>query len=110
MTTKQHDLLCEALRRFCRFAMLRDSKTVDALTTAWTGLGSARTYRPATDAGLMECATPPLPDNPRHATWWRLTAKGANIVRPWLAAGFTYADIEANKLPPMKTEGDTPHG
>jgi hypothetical protein len=73
-------LLKEALRRW-RQRSPGDHTGGQTLTTAWTGLGSATQYKPAVNAGLMECATQL---NPGYLTWWRLTEKGAAIVQKWL--------------------------
>lgn len=74
-------LLREALRRW-RLRPAGEHTGGQTLTTAWTGLGSATQYKPATDAGLMECATKL---NPGYLTWWRLTEAGAAIVGQWIA-------------------------
>ncbi len=81
LTPRREALLREALRRW-RMRPKGDHTGGETLTTAWTGLGSATPYKPATDAGLMECATQL---NPGHSTWWRLTDAGAVIVRGWLS-------------------------
>lgn len=94
--TKKHELLIEALRRFSRFSMTQKGKGVESLTTEWTGLGSATEYKPVLDEGLMEIATKP---NPGYATWWRLTPKGAKIVKHWLGQGHTYNSIERELYP-----------
>ncbi len=96
LTKRKHWLLCEALRRYCRFH-LQDLRR--PLIDAWTGLGSYTQYKPALDSGLMIYATSP---NPGYTTWWRLTEKGAKIVQGWLDTGFTHADIEAGRLPPAE--------
>ncbi len=70
-------LLKEALRRW-NMGTKGQRTGGETLTTAWTGLGSATQYKPAVDAGLMECATQL---NPGYLTWWRLTEKGAAIVQ-----------------------------
>ncbi len=75
-------LITEALRRW-RLRSDGDHTGGQALTTAWTGLGSATTYKPAVDAGLMECATSP---NPGYMTWWRLTEAGAKAVQALIDA------------------------
>jgi hypothetical protein len=87
--TRQYDLLCEALRRYTRFHAGKP------LTSAWTGLGTATEYAPAVRAWLMV----PYASIPRANTWFLLTEKGAAIVKSWLEAGFTYADIEAESGP-----------
>lgn len=96
LTKRQHILLCEALRRHTRFN-LRDLKK--PLGEAWTGLGRETEYRPALNAGLMERVHPA---NFPHLEWWRLTEQGVKIVEGWLAAGFTFEDIEADRLPPRE--------
>ena len=90
LKVREHKVLCEALRRFSRFGYKYNNK----ITQAWTGLGCATKYNPAVDAGLMVCATTL---NPGYMTWWRLTRKGARIVRAWLNA---YKDIERKHFPP----------
>ena len=97
LSNRQHALLVEALRRHTRFNLKVDGLGMP-LTEAWTGLGSATTYQPAVDAGLMVCATEL---NPGHTTWWKLTVKGALIVAFWHGKGFDFKRIEAGELPPM---------
>lgn len=94
LTTRQHRLLCEALRRQTRFNM-RDRKY--PLAFAWLGLGTYTTYKPAIDAGLMTYVHKP---NPGHAQWWKLTEAGERIVQKWLDSGFTHVDIEGGRFPP----------
>lgn len=88
LKTNEYELLVEALRRFECFAVRRDKKTwtLEDLTTAWTGMGSMTTYRPAMEAKLMEPATPSATSG--RDGWWRLTARGAEIVLGWHALGF----------------------
>ena len=80
LTARQEQLLMEAARRWI---IIDDTHRAKGIRWAWTGLGSATYYKPVVDAGLMEIATRP---NPGHLTWWRLTDKGAAIVRPLLDA------------------------
>lgn len=99
---RQHFLLCEALRRFECFAVRNDKRkwTLSDLQAAWTGLGTATTYKPVVDAGFMKVATTP---NPGFVTWWGLTEKGARIVLAWHKAGFTCGNgYELQKTPPAK--------
>ena len=98
LSTNQHYLLCEALRRYTRFNLLDLKYPLDK---AWTGLGSYTTYKPALNANLMTYIHEP---NPRCIQWWKLTEKGAAIVQNWLDEGFDYHDIEANNLPPLREE------
>lgn len=79
LTSRQHVLLYEALRRFLNFHPDED------LLHAWTGLGVPSTYKPAVDAGLMEVVHPPT--EPRIIAWWRLTPRGAAVVAEWVSAG-----------------------
>ena len=90
ISKRQTGLLLEASRRWLQADDVDRSR---GLTSAWTGLGSASGYRPATDAGLMTCATVL---NPGHATWWRLTDKGAEIVRGWIANGLKLEHFETD--------------
>ena len=92
LNSNEHWLLCEALRRFSRFGHDYGNK----ITMAWTGLGSASQYRAALDAGFMTYATSP---NPGFMTWWKLTRKGARIVRAWLNAGHNAETIEHGEMP-----------
>jgi len=92
LKSKEHYLLCEAIRRYTRF---HPGKSLDK---AWTGLGTYTTYKPALTAGLMEYVHEPNPGAPQ---WWRLTAKGIAIVQHWIDRGYTYQDIEAGNLPPL---------
>jgi hypothetical protein len=91
LTGKQHWLLCEALRRYSKFSDYKDI----ALTSAWTGLGSATQYKPALDKDLMTYATTP---NPGFMTWFKLTPLGAQYVQAWLDQGYTYEDAESGRL------------
>ncbi len=90
LTKDQRWLLGEALRRFLRFGNGK------GITQAWTGLGSYSQYKSALDAGYMTYATKP---NPGHMTWWKLSRRGALIVRRWINAGVTYQQIEEGTLP-----------
>jgi hypothetical protein len=85
--SRQWRLLREALRRYTRFHQGKP------LTQAWTGLGSATTYKPAVDGGYMEMVHEP---NPRCLCWWRLTEKGAALVQAWIARGEDYKTVEAD--------------
>ena len=84
LSKNQRILLLEAARRYIRFHM------GEPITQAWTGLGSASAYKPVHDAGYMEPATGL---NPRAATWWRLTEKGAAIVKV-LTSSMTLGELE----------------
>lgn len=97
LLSKQHTLLCEALRRHTRFN-LRDLKK--PLNEAWTGLGTYTDYKPAIVADLMTYVHKP---NPRCDQWWKLTDKGAAIVQQWLDQGYTFQDIEAGNRPPHRS-------
>jgi hypothetical protein len=95
-------LLEEALRRYIFYARMRDGKkwNLHDLMYAWTGLGSATTYKPATDFGVMEVATEP---NPGYGTWWRLTEAGARILLYWKHCNsFEAKDFEITKSPPQE--------
>ena len=78
---RQWELLSEARRRYLQFG----KPIGKTLTEAWTGLGSATTYKPCSDAGLMEIATTP---NPGYTTWWRLTERGARVVHAMIDGTF----------------------
>lgn len=78
---KQLAILLEATRRYLAF---QDENFLKPLHQAWTGLGTVTTYRSVHKAGLMTIATKP---NPGYMTWWKLTSKGAAIVRRWLNDG-----------------------
>ena len=84
MTWPQLNLLCEAVRRITRF---NDGKP----TGCYHGLGYATDYRPVLQAGLMK---PVGKLEPRHISWFVLTAAGEEIVCKMLAAGLTYKHIE----------------
>lgn len=78
-------LLLEALRRYTRF------HEGEPLTKCWTGLGYVSEYAPAIKAGFLESATN---SGPRCMRWFRLTDKGAGVVRQWLDDGRDYRDVE----------------
>jgi hypothetical protein len=64
--------LAEAKRRYLLF------HPKEKLEKAWTGLGTATTYKKVMIAGLMEHAHDP---NPGYLCWWKLTLKGAKVVQ-----------------------------
>ena len=83
----------------------------EALTEAWTGLGTMTAYRQAYDEGYMRpLGTAPIP---RTHNWWKLTEKGAAIVQAWLDQGYgsdaqpfyelSPVQIALNKYPPRRT-------
>lgn len=78
---RQKAVLLEAARRWLT---ADDHDRKNGLELAWTGLGSATVYAPAVSGGFMVCATSL---NPGHSTWWRLTDKGAAVVRRWIDGG-----------------------
>lgn len=84
LSKNQRILLLEAARRYVRFHM------GEPITQAWTGLGSASAYKPVYDAGYMK---PVGALTPRAVNWWRLTAKGAAIVKV-LTSSMTLSEIE----------------
>lgn len=75
LTSGQHSLLQEALRRYVQF------HPGEGLAEVWTGLGNRSTYKPVLKAGLMEWVKEPAP---RCIGWLRLTEAGAVIVQGWL--------------------------
>lgn len=77
---RQKAILLEAARRWLRSA---DRGRKQALTSEWTGLGSATTYASVLSAGFMIQVEP----HPGTTTWWRLTDKGAAIVQHWIDNG-----------------------
>ena len=91
----EYGCLVEALRRHSRF--FTNPSGGPAITSHWTGLGSATTYKQAVEAGYMTLATA---SNPGHDTWWRLTEKGAKVICFWLGAGYDYKKVEFDTLPP----------
>ena len=102
----QHDLLCEALRRFECFAVRRDKCrwTPNDLLRAWTGLGTRSEYRPVIEAGLMRGAACTSSPAPRCIGWWSLTEAGAEIVLAWHKAGFGCGDgYELKDTPPQRS-------
>ena len=95
----QYCLMVEALRRWVAFHRDRE---LEALESAWLGLGTYSYYKPALDAGLMTCATAP---NPRYyLTWWKLTPKGAAIMKAWIAGGYTGYGYGGYDSPPRSGE------
>lgn len=94
-------LLVEATRRYSRFGEFYGNK----ITKAWTGLGCASWYKAAVLGGYMEPATGL---NPGYMIWWRLTRKGARIVRYWLNCGYDHVRIEADELPPQQEDRMVP--
>lgn len=103
LKAREYRLMQEALRRYTMGGRI-EQLGGDALTEAWTGLGTAAEYRPAVEAGLMEIVPghggPPAP---RVLGWWRLTSKGAKIVQAWLDAGWRSEDYET-PCPPSAVE------
>jgi hypothetical protein len=85
--------LIEATRRYTRFHQGED------LLKAWTGLGTPPEYRQAVNDGYMEVLHGKA--KPRIASWYRLTEKGAKIVKFWLEKGYDYNKIENNDIPPI---------
>jgi hypothetical protein len=102
---RAHGLLCEALRRFDRFTLRGPPEHRKPLREAWTGLGTATAYAPATDRHLMVRLNEP---NKGYTRWFSLTDEGARIVQAWLDAGYRAEHVEADQLPPAVWDGVVP--
>ena len=105
LTSAQHRLLCEAIRRFECFAVHRDCRkwTRRDLLRAWTGLGTTAEYRPVIDAGLMRGAPCTSPPGRGYMGWWSLTEAGARIVLDWHKAGYGCGQgYDLERIPPRK--------
>lgn len=81
LTQEQRLLLLEAARRYKEF-----NHGAGTLTDALTGLGTAREYRPVEDADLMRVVTQAGREKPNALYWWKLTPRGAAIVRVIVSA------------------------
>lgn len=98
LSRKQHELLVEALRRYTAFNKGK------SLTEAWTGLGYATDYMPVLKNGLMRRASNAYP---RALSWWKLTDKGAEIVKAWIDDGYNFKTIDKGDLPPFEIKKNT---
>jgi hypothetical protein len=96
LTIKQRRLLMEATRRYLKFIDMT-GKTFPGLdmTNALAGLGTVKEYAPVEEAGFMRISLSygDDPDNRNQVYWWKLTQKGAAIVKV-LAAALTVEQIE----------------
>jgi len=94
LSKQAHECLVEALRRFTRFS-IHDKKYND-IRSAWTGLGSITEYKSAWKDGFMEPVEFPMKSAPRKGVthWWRLTTKGAALVKYWYISGYTFRGID----------------
>ena len=81
LTREQRLLLLEAARRYKEFY-----KDGAPLTLVHTGLGTAKEYRPVEDADLMRVVPQAGKEKPNTLYWWKLTPKGAAIVRVIVSA------------------------
>src|SRR5450830_900049 len=83
LTREQRLLLLEAARRYKEF----DYGTGEgALINFYAGLGTVKEYRPVEDADLMRVVVQAGPEKPGTLYWWKLTTKGAAIVRVIVSA------------------------
>lgn len=110
--TKQHRLMCEALRRYECFSG-KDGKPVvwrlADIQIAWTGLGPRSAYQCLVDIGMM---TPAMTmggrsagPSPGTSGWWSLTELGARVILEWHKAGFKCNnDCLLASLPPSQSE------
>lgn len=97
LSQAEHVALVEALRRRSRFGA--NPTGGEGITEQWTGLGTATTYKAVVSAGFMVCATSL---NRGHITWWRLTQRGAAIIRYWMdEVGYDFTTVEAGRIPPV---------
>lgn len=95
LTKEQRRLLMEAARRYLKFIATSPTFIGLDMTNAMVGLGTAREYRPVEEADFMRVSLSwhDGPERPDTVYWWKLTKKGAAIVKV-LAAAMTVEQIQ----------------